>query len=753
VHSQRILWLATALVLRASTAAMADPCSGVGPTIVYFANGINTPFPEDAYASLKALGTALDDKGPIPSACLQGDIAYNRSDGAFLDLLNSNQQLFGDETSQFWRWVSHLDPLPDWFQEKSAELAQAIDRGAYVIDADLQSHVTRFRNDIDNSHLKVIVVAHSQGNFYANDAYNILTTGAQPVDSSRLAIIAVATPASFTAGGGPYTTLHGDIILLVPTARPANTDVQGNPCPGPPLPGQPQLLTVACHNFLKSYMIVGSISRPQIAGDVEAVLPPGEIPPPPPLAVDDSFTLQQDAATVIAASQLLANDVIAVGLTPTVLYQSPVPAVVSPTVGGDLSIDLTTSPSFVGPLFVNYFIQTSVGSSNVATITLNVIPRGPAGEPSGTYDLLSEFSIPPGNSVPCNPRYGVIRASDGNLYGTTSGDNCNNVGTVFRLDSAGVTTVLHTFAGGSDGSKPSGRLVEGPDGRLYGVTPTGGSGGPGEIFSVSKTGSFAIAHSFAAPNFGFCPEGCNPSAIILGSDGAFYGTAGGEFSNGFVIFRFSLATGFTVVHRYNPPLASDSGVAISGLTEGIDHRFYGTVNFGVDSLSNPRGGVVFAVDTSGGFQILRSFSAIEGPPTTGVAIDSSGRLYGGGIGGGTSPACAGIIFAIDPVTLQFTVVHCFLGLTDGVGPNSDLLVASDGNLYMTNVDQFGDFLIQGSLFSVTPQGSVTILRKFPIGDTGYAPLGALTESTPGILVGTTYRGGPDGRGTVFFFVR
>jgi uncharacterized repeat protein (TIGR03803 family) len=80
------------------------------------------------------------------------------------------------------------------------------------------------------------------------------------------------------------------------------------------------------------------------------------------------------------------------------------------------------------------------------------------------------------------PEYGpLVRDAGGNLYGNTAfggvyqncdGDAC---GVVFKLDTAGHETVLHSFTGGTDGETPIGGLVVDSHGNLYGTTPSGGA--------------------------------------------------------------------------------------------------------------------------------------------------------------------------------------------------------------------------------------------------------------------------------------
>jgi len=83
---------------------------------------------------------------------------------------------------------------------------------------------------------------------------------------------------------------------------------------------------------------------------------------------------------------------------------------------------------------------------------------------------------------------GLVQATDGNFYGTTSGFGVSNTGTVFKITPAGALTTLHTFDG-TDGELPYSTLVEGANGDLYGTTEFGASSacseGCGTVFSVA----------------------------------------------------------------------------------------------------------------------------------------------------------------------------------------------------------------------------------------------------------------------------
>jgi uncharacterized repeat protein (TIGR03803 family) len=104
---------------------------------------------------------------------------------------------------------------------------------------------------------------------------------------------------------------------------------------------------------------------------------------------------------------------------------------------------------------------------------------------TGHQTLLHAFA---GGTDGGNPPGGVIRDAKGNLYGTTScGDAENCYGTVFKLSKAGKETVLYTFTGGVDGKFPSAGVIQGPQGNLYGTTSEGG-----DLFCDEGSGCGAV---------------------------------------------------------------------------------------------------------------------------------------------------------------------------------------------------------------------------------------------------------------------
>ena len=107
----------------------------------------------------------------------------------------------------------------------------------------------------------------------------------------------------------------------------------------------------------------------------------------------------------------------------------------------------------------------------------------------------------------------LLRDAAGNLYGTASGGGnfgCFNgagCGVVFKLDTILRETVLYTFSGGVDGEYPYAGLVRDFSGNLYGTTLDGGSAGWGVVFKLDTMGAETVLHSFGGGSDGAYPPG------------------------------------------------------------------------------------------------------------------------------------------------------------------------------------------------------------------------------------------------------
>lgn len=98
---------------------------------------------------------------------------------------------------------------------------------------------------------------------------------------------------------------------------------------------------------------------------------------------------------------------------------------------------------------------------------------------------------------------------DGNLYGVTYWGE----GTVFKITPGGDLTTFYSFCadpfGCSEGSGPTGTLIQAEDGTIYGITEFGGAYGYGTVYKVTRSGELTTLHSFCAQTG--CPDGANPA--------------------------------------------------------------------------------------------------------------------------------------------------------------------------------------------------------------------------------------------------
>jgi uncharacterized repeat protein (TIGR03803 family) len=107
----------------------------------------------------------------------------------------------------------------------------------------------------------------------------------------------------------------------------------------------------------------------------------------------------------------------------------------------------------------------------------------------------------------------------GVLYGTTDVGGANGLGTVFKITTTGSEKVVYSFKGGSDGASPVHTGLINVKGTLYGVTAGGGTSDGGTVFKVTTSGKETVLHSFAGGSDGF-----NPSGVLTEVTGVLYGT-------------------------------------------------------------------------------------------------------------------------------------------------------------------------------------------------------------------------------------
>jgi uncharacterized repeat protein (TIGR03803 family) len=323
-------------------------------------------------------------------------------------------------------------------------------------------------------------------------------------------------------------------------------------------------------------------------------------------------------------------------------------------------------------------------------------------------------------------------------------------------------TPLYSFTG-SDGANPEASLIADPAGNLYGTTRFGGATttegcrplGCGTVFQLTPSGSLNVLHSFTGS------DGAYPYAGLLAdAAGNLYGTTwdGGDNGRG-TVFQLDPSGALTVLHSFTG--GSDGQRPVTGLLADAAGNLYGTAHSGGDGGF----GTVFQLDPSGSLTVLYSFTGdSDGQyPDSGLIADAAGNLYGttrGELGAmGSCPLGCGTVFQLTP-SGTLNVLHSFTG-NDGSHPVAGLLADAAGNLYGTTsaggVGTSCTFIGGcGTVFQLTPSGALNVLYNFTGGSDGGNPDAALIADAAGNLYGTTQNGGasascnrPYGCGTVF----
>jgi uncharacterized repeat protein (TIGR03803 family) len=293
---------------------------------------------------------------------------------------------------------------------------------------------------------------------------------------------------------------------------------------------------------------------------------------------------------------------------------------------------------------------------------------------------------------------------------------------------------IFKFAG-SDGGLPQSELVEGSDGLFYGTTEEGGTYNTGTVFKITAAGTLTTIYNFTGG-----ADGCSPRAgVIQGSDGFFYGTASGCGTNGFgTIYQVSSNGAFATLYTFAGGIDGDAPYI--QLAEGNDGLFYGTTSAGGVNGT----GSVFTVSSAGTFTTLFSFNGTNGgKPEAGLVQGGDSNFYGTTFFGGTNRNNGGTVFQITPAG-TLTTLFQFSGNTNSAFPSAQLIQGNDGLFYGTTSDaRSGD----GSVFNITSAGTLTTLHTFAAGEGKFSRC-ALVQGRDGFFYGMTLGGG-NRYGTVY----
>lgn len=224
---------------------------------VFYGNGMLSK-QRETDESLESLIEAVTNKAKDTS--FEAELKFNTAGNPthnIGDFFESVDQKLNVEESQLWLYLSGIEAMPDEMKEILTNLATKSIEISYDAQPELRNHVSIYDAALLEGN-KVIVVSHSQGNLFANQAYNHI----HPQYRDAWGMVAVANPASYVADGGPNTTITEDLVMYFTLgsmeANFSNFDtLNANDWSG--------------HRFVESYMVENTLARGKIVEDVFVV--------------------------------------------------------------------------------------------------------------------------------------------------------------------------------------------------------------------------------------------------------------------------------------------------------------------------------------------------------------------------------------------------------------------------------------------------------------------------------------------------
>lgn len=354
-----------------------------------------------------------------------------------------------------------------------------------------------------------------------------------------------------------------------------------------------------------------------------------------------------------------------------------------------------------------------------------------------SYDVLS---LNPGR----RPHGDLIWAANGKMYGTGMEGGTSGLGVIFEYDpGSSIYTRKVNFTGSANGSYPYDGLVLASNGKMYGLTQSGGSNNNGTLYEYDPASNSLIKRH----DFLFSSTGSNPRGKLCeANNGMLYGftKTGGANSHG-VIFRFDPSNNSVtkVVDLFFSAGTGPEGSFIKA-TNG---KLYALLYAG----GNNNQGTIVEFDPAGNnLSVLHSFSCSSDGcfPYGELFQASNGILYGLTYDGGTNSA--GIIFSYNLSNSTFTNIGSLHSTNHGSQPQGGFIAGKDGKLYA--MCETGGTNSLGTIISLDINNN-SIAKVFDFNGTEYgaSPRGNFIKGPGGDLYGLTYSGGASNKGVLFIY--
>lgn len=272
------------------------------------------------------------------------------------------------------------------------------------------------------------------------------------------------------------------------------------------------------------------------------------------------------------------------------------------------------------------------------------------------------------------PQGALIQATDGKLYGLgNSGGSSSSYGAIFQYDPITNIYTKKVNFNSTNGDGPKGSLIQATDGKMYGMTFYGGINDVGVIFQYDPITNVLVKKiDFSLTNGSF-PSG----SLVQATDGNMYGmTSEGGANNKGVLFQYNPTTN-TYTKKIDFAGTTNGSNPVGSLIQASDGKLYGMTKLG--GIYNPNSGVLFQYDPVSNVLTKKidftgtTGTAIGHMPTGSLMIANDGKMYG--VTGGYP-----ILFQYDFVNNIYTYK-----INLPPTPEGSLLQASDGKLYGTSI--------------------------------------------------------------------
>jgi uncharacterized repeat protein (TIGR03803 family) len=338
----------------------------------------------------------------------------------------------------------------------------------------------------------------------------------------------------------------------------------------------------------------------------------------------------------------------------------------------------------------------------------------------------------------------LMQASNGKLYGTTKEGGIADKGVVFEYDISTHTYIkISEFAEGVEGEAPTGSMMLAANGKIYGVTGKGGAYSKGVIFEYDpavNTGTYVKKFDFDEKN------GSNPEFPPVEFNGKLYGTTlnGGAYNSG-TLYEFDPVTN-TLTKKIDFSTALTNHAALpAGLFLASNNKLYGMcTNGGIHP-----GGILYEYDPTTSTLTKKydfNYNDDKGYAPTANLMEVNGKLFG--LTHKTNNVHHSVLFEYDLNTGIYTKRVEFGGYMQGYNPFGTLVLAPNGKLYGLNQDLGAPDQV-GTLFSFDPAtNAYAVEYTFSLAN-GHTPRGGLLLGSNGKLYGLTSAGGAHDKGALF----